>query len=115
MDTKEVKAKLIEFFGYQIRFNKNFENFVSNLKEGMQEDLIKWCEDCKNDIALGSVPPKKEFKDLFVFFRKIGNQVRATLIKEQNSNFIELILDNHYAYDKKRQELGYKKSSYYKS
>lgn len=111
----EIKQKLEKLFGKQIKFNKTFEEHYLKLKEGMKEDFYKWCIDCKNGEAMGSVPTKKEFKDLFVFFRKIGNSVRAILIKEQNSNFIELILDNHLAYDNKRKQLGYKKSSYYKS
>lgn len=115
MEPEVVRQKLTELFGGQIRFNRDFEEYAGRLKESMQEDLLKWCSDCKNNLLLGSVPPKKEFKYLYVFFRKIGNNVRAALIKEQNSDFIELILSDHYAYDKKRQELGYKQSSYYGS
>lgn len=115
MDAKILKQKLVELFGEQIRFNKDFERYILQLKEGMQEDFLRWCTDCKNNLLLGSVPPKKEFKHLYVFFRKIGNNVRAALIKEQNSDFIEIVLSDHYAYDRKRQELGYKQSSYYGS
>jgi len=81
----------------------------------MVEDLLSWCTDCKNGISLGSVPPDKKYRNLYVFFRKIGNSTRVVLIKEQNSYFIELVLSDHYSYDKKRQELGYKKNSYYGS
>jgi len=115
MDGKKLQQKLIELFGAQIRFNKEFERYAQQLKEGMQEDFFQWCLECKNELALGSVPPRKEFKHLYIFFRKIGNNVRVALIKEQNSHFIEIILADHYAYDKKRQELGYKQSSYYGS
>jgi hypothetical protein len=110
-----LKKKLIDIFGSQIEFNKDFDLYSDNLKEGMKLDLIKWCEDCFKGEALGSVPPKKEHKDLFVFFRKIGNSTRAILIKRQNNKFIELNLTNHLNYDNKRKDLGYKKSSYYKS
>ena len=112
---ERVKQKLIEIFGNEIKFNKDFESNINNLKEGMKQDLIEWCSNCKNGIVLGSVPPKKNFKDLYVFFRKIGNNIRVVLIKKQNSNFIEIILSNHLDYDNKRKQLGYKKSSYYKS
>ena len=81
----------------------------------MVEDLIAWCSKCKNGDELGSVPPKKEFRNLYVFFRKIASDTRITLIKEQNSDFIEIILSSHKEYDDTRLKLGYKRSSYYGS
>ena len=54
-------------------------------------------------------------KNLYVFFRKIASDMRVTLIKEQNSDFVEIILDGHKAYDDTRLKLGYKQSSYYGS
>jgi len=61
------------------------------------------------------VPPLKEFRNLYVFFRKIASDVRVVLIKEQNSDFIEIILDSHKQYDDTRLKFGYKRSSYYGS
>lgn len=81
----------------------------------MINDFIDWCKDCKENIEIGSVPPKKEYKHLYVFFRKIGSNIRIVLIKEQNKDFIEIVLDDHKAYDETRLKLGYKKSSYYGS
>ena len=115
MNGKEMKQKLLEIFGQQIKINKEFEDYFDDLKDGMKEDFLKWCLDCKNDIALGSIPVKKKFRDLYIFFRKIGNSTRAILIKRKNDGFIELILTNHKYYDEKRLELGYKKSSHYGS
>src|SRR3989344_4937169 len=100
MDGKEMKQKLTELFGEQIRFNKEFEPYVDLLKEGMQEEFYGWCVQCKEGIALGSVPPRRQYKNLFVFFRKIGNTLRGVLIKEQNNGFIEIVLDSHEEYDK---------------
>jgi|SRR3989344_4225939 len=115
MEVQEVKNQLLRIFGNQIKFNKQFDDFVIKLKEGMIKDLIDWCIRCKENKELGSVPPKKEYKNLYVFFRKIASDVRMVLIKEQNSNFIEIILDDHKYYDDTRLRLGYKKSSYYGS
>ncbi len=115
MESKEIKSILIEIFGMQIQFNKEFENHIFRLKEGMILDLIEWCKRCKEDKEIGSVPSKKEFKHLYVFFRKIGSNVRVALIKEQNKDFVEIILEDHKGYDATRQRLGYKKSSYYGS
>lgn len=115
MKGEEVRQKLLKIFGTQIRFNKEFDNLIARLKEGMINDMIEWCRKCKDEEELGSVPPKKEFKNLYVFFRKIASNIRVTLIKEQNKDFIEIILENHKGYDITRQKLGYKKSSYYGS
>ncbi|MBI4139948.1 hypothetical protein HY483_03220 [Candidatus Woesearchaeota archaeon] len=115
MDGSKVREELITILGNNVKFNKRFDEFVSKLKEGMAGDLIDWCKRCKENKELGSVPPRKEFKNLYVFFRKIASDVRAVLIKEQNKEFIELILDNHGYYDDARAKLGYKKSSHYGS
>lgn len=115
MEGKEVRQQLIKIFGQQIKFNKNFDENVEKLKEGMVEEFLSWCIRCKENKELGSVPPKKEFKNLYFFFRKIASNVRVALIKEQNKNFIEIILDNHECYDDTRTKFGYKKSSYYGS
>lgn len=115
MEGKKARQKLLEIFGSQIKFNKNFDDYIMKLKEGMLNDLIEWCRRCKENKEFGSVPSKKEFKHLYVFFRKIASDVRAVLIKEQNKDFIEIILEDHKAYDDARLKPGYKKSSYYGS
>lgn len=115
MEPKEVKQLLLEIFGMQIKFNKEFDTHIPQLKEGMISDFIEWCRGCKEDKEIGSVPSKKEYKHFYVFFRKIGSNVRVTLIKEQNKEFVEIKLEDHKGYDMTRQSLGYKKSSYYGS
>lgn len=115
MKGEESRQILYEIFGNQLTFNKTFDEYIEKIKEGMVEELIEWCKRCKDNKELGSTPPKKEHKNLYVFFRRIGSNVRAILIKEQNSNFIQLILENHEYYDDTRMKLGYKASSYYGS
>lgn len=115
MEAQEVKQKLLNVFGTQIKFNKDFDDYISRLKEGMVDDFIEWCKKCKENKELGSVPKKKEFKNLYVFFRKIASDIRVTLVKKQNQDFIEIRLEDHKGYDDIRLKLGYKKSSYYGS
>ncbi len=115
MNDLKIKERIIEIFGTQIRFNKDFEKHINELKDGMTVEFLEWCRRCKENKELGSVPPKKEFKHLYVFFRKIGSNIRTVLIKEQNGSFIEIILEDHKEYDNVRLKLGYKKSSYYGS
>jgi hypothetical protein len=113
MKPEEAKQKLHELFGSQLFINKEFDDYFSLLKEQMQSDFMDWCGLCKEGKAIGSVPIRKQHKDKFVFFRKIGGDVRAVLIKKQNSLFIELYLTEHREYDDIRKKLGYKQSSYY--
>ncbi len=115
MESNEARQKLHKIFGTCIRFNKEFDIHIARLKDGMAHDFLRWCEQAKDGKELGSVPPKSTHKHLYVFFRKIASDVRAVLIKEQNKDFIEVILTGHKQYDDKRIELGYKKSSYYGS
>ena len=115
MEGKEVQQKLLDIFGNQLKFNKDFDNTIAKLKQGMINDLIEWCERCSENKELGSVPPKKEFKTLYVFFRKIASGIRATLVKEQNGCFIQIFLEDHKCYDNTRLKFGYKRSSYYGS
>lgn len=115
MNDQKIKEEIIEIFGTQIRFNKDFEKHIDELKDGMITDFLEWCKRCKENKEFGSVPPRKEFKHFYVFFRKIGSSIRTVLIKEQNKYFIDIIIEDHKGYDDVRLKLGYKKSSYYGS
>jgi hypothetical protein len=111
----QLKQKLFEIFGSQLKFNKDFDKYANLLKEGMIRDLIDWCIRCKEKEEEGSQPKNDKLKHLFVFFRKIGSNVRVTLVKIKNADFIEIYLTDHSGYDDLRLEYGYKKSSYYGS
>ena len=115
MTPEEAKQHLHNLLGPQLVFNKEFDKYFSILKDSMQQSLMSWCKNCKDDVAEGSVPDNAKFKDRWVFFRKIGSDVRCTLVKLKNSDFIEIHLTDHKEYDDIRLMFGYKKSSYYGS
>ena len=115
MEGKEVRKQLLNIFGQQLKFNKEFDKYAEQLKEGMLQDFLAWCIECKNGLADMSTPPKKKYRHLLVFFRKIASDIRVTLVKEKNADFIEIILSGHKHYDDTRMEFGYKRSSYYGS
>lgn len=115
MEGKEARQKLLRIFGNNIKFNREFDNNISKLKEGMADELVEWCRACKENKELGSVPPRKEFRHLYVFFRKIASDLRVSLVKKQNKDFSEITLESHKGYDNTRLKFGYKKSSYYGS
>jgi len=54
-----------------------------------------------------SVLSSKKFKQLISFIYKSNdNRIRGILTKEKNEYFIELFLDKHKYYDRKRKYLG---------
>lgn len=83
MEDKEIRQKLLEIFGKKVMFNKDFDNYVTKLKEGMLNEFIEWCKRCKENKELGFVsdtlwkeyleyqskpkpfPPEKERKDWY--------------------------------------------------
>lgn len=115
MNAEQLRSEIINIFGKYILFNKDFDDYACQLKEDMYASLVEWCAQCKADQHRGQTPNKPHLQHLYVFFRKIGNQVRVVLIKEKNRDFIEIHLTGHRQYDDKRKELGFKKSSYYGS
>ena len=90
MEGSEIRKQLHSIFGQQLKFNKEFDKYAEQLKEGMLQDFLVWCEDCKNDLADRSTPPIKKYKHLLVFFRKIASDVRAVLIKERTAILLKL-------------------------
>ncbi|HLC62165.1 MAG TPA: hypothetical protein VJI52_04070 [Candidatus Nanoarchaeia archaeon] len=51
MEDKEIRKQLLSIFGPQLKFNKEFDKCAEQLKEGMLQDLLTWCDNCKNDLA----------------------------------------------------------------
>lgn len=115
MNASELRTKLVAMFGNQITFNKDFDFYAEKLKEDMQTDLLEWCTRCKEDLLRGYTPENKKMKHFYVFFNKIGSDIRSILIKIKNQDFIEIHLGDHRYYDDKRTEMGLKKGSYYGS
>src|SRR3989338_86538 len=85
MTPEEAKQHLHNLLGQRLSFNKDFGRYFSLLKETMQQDLLNWCKDCKDDVFKGSSPKNPSYKDRWVFLRKIGNGVRCALVKIKNS------------------------------
>ena len=52
------------------RKDLDFDRNIMRLKGTMIADLFEWCKGCRDNKELGSVPKKKEFKNLYVFSGK---------------------------------------------
>ena len=115
MNVRKLREKIAEILGDKVYFNDDFDFYARGLKVEMKISLIDWCVYCKEGRLRGQTPLKEKMKNLYVFFKKIGNDTRAILVKVKNSDFIELHLVRHKEYDDIRKKFGFKKSSYYRS
>jgi hypothetical protein len=98
------KKKVIYILNQEIRFDGHVDLIINNLDYKVTKLLLKWIENCKSGKeryeSSKNIPPL-----LFFVFRHGGN-LRAILLKEKNSYFLELFLDKHKYYDRKRKQLG---------
>ena len=105
MQAEEFKNEIKNILNADIKFDGHVDLVVENLDEKKQRTLIEWVKDCKNSNV--KPEPCKNFKNLISFIYKSNdNKVRGLLTKEKNSYFIELFLDKHKYYDRKRKYLG---------
>ena len=108
MSAEELKYQLIEIFGNQVTFNKEFDKYAETIKN-VDENLIVWC----NLLKEGKINPQRprKLKDNLVFIKKIGSSNRCIVIKIKNEEFKEIHLADHEYYDRLRKKLGLKINS----
>lgn len=105
MQTHEFKQIVITIVGTEIKFDGHLEKIIDNLPEDRQTRILNWITQCKE----GTIRPEpcKNIPNALAFIYKSNdNQIRGILTKEKNSYFIELFLDKHKYYDRKRKYLG---------
>lgn len=107
MLVEEIKNKIREIIGEQIKFDGHFDLVISNLSEQMQLNLIEWVKRCNNKEI--SPEPSPLIRDLLIFFFKPSiTNIRGILTKKKNSYFLALFLNKHKYYDRERRELGFR-------
>ena len=105
MQTEEFKDKVKEILEAEIKFDGHVNQILNNVAGERQESILEWVKDCKKGITRPE--PCKNYKNLISFIYKSNdNRIRGILTKEKNSYFIELFLDKHKYYDRKRKFLG---------
>ena len=109
MNAEEIKKQLHEIFGKQLIFNKDFDIYAKELKENMQESLVEWCRQLKDEEIHPLQSEKK--KEVIVFVKRIGSTNRCIVLKIVNDEFKEVHLADHDYYNKIMKNLGLKKSS----
>lgn len=105
MKAEEFKSKVFGILGNDIKFDGHVELVIRNIDDAKAEVLLDWIKDCKDGKEIPE--PCKKFRNLISFiFKSNDNKIRGILTKEKNSYFIELFLDKHKYYDRKRRYLG---------
>ena len=106
LEVDEVKEKIIELLGNEIKFEGHFELVVSNMSEKLQENLLKWVENCreKKERAYTTIKNKKI---VAFFFKPSDTRYRGILTKEKDAYYLALFLDKHKYYDRERESLGF--------
>ncbi len=105
MKADEFKAKVREILKSDINFDGHVNLIVNSLNEDKQQSILDWVKECAAGIQIPE--PCKRFRHLMAFIYKSNDdKVRGVLTKEKNAYFIELFLDKHKYYDRKRRCLG---------
>lgn len=105
MKAYEFKETVIKILGTEIKFDGHVEWVIDNISEDKQKTILEWITKCKE----GTLRPEpcRRFRNFIAFIYKSNdNRIRGILTKEKNAFFIELFLDKHKYYDRKRMYLG---------
>lgn len=105
MRAKEFKEKVRKILNAEINFDGHTDLVINNITENKQKTILNWVKECY--LGIQRPEPCKKFRDLIAFiYKSSDNKIRGILTKEKNSYFIELFLDKHKYYDRKRRYLG---------
>lgn len=105
MKAEEFKIHVERILEAGIRFDGHVNKIINNIDQHKQQLLLDWVGECKKGLIIPE--PCKKFRYLIAFIYKSNdNAIRGLLLKEKNSYFIELFLDKHKYYDRKRRYLG---------
>lgn len=105
MRVDEFKEKVKALLGNNLKFDGHVEKVIDSINEQKQNQILDWANDCK--VGNERPEPCKNIPNTICFIYKSNdNKIRGLLTKEKNSYFIELFIDNHKYYDRKRKYLG---------
>ena len=105
MNVEEFKREVVGILGLEIRFDGRVDAVLKTIPEERVVSIIDWVRKCQKGAEIPE--PCKNFRNVISFIYKSNdNKIRGILTKEKNSYFIELFLDKHKYYDRKRKYLG---------
>ena len=105
LKVEEFRNKVNQIVESEIKLDGHVNLIINNISEQKQKIILMWIKECK--LGMTKPEPCKNFKNLIAFIYKSNdNRIRGVLTKKKNSFFLELFLDKHKYYDRKRKYLG---------
>ena len=105
MQVEVFKEEVQRILEAEIKFDGHVTIVISPLTEDKLKNILEWIKECKAGII--SPEPCKNYRDFISFIYKSNdNRIRGILTKQKNAFFVELFLDKHKYYDRKRKYLG---------
>lgn len=105
MQVNQFKKEVKSILGEEIKFDGRMNQIINHVSEERTGSILKWIKGCKQEKF--KPEPCKNFRHLVSFvYKSNDNIIRGILTKKKNSCFIELFLDKHKYYDRKRKYLG---------
>lgn len=108
INVEELKRSITKIFGEQIIFNKEFDKYISTIKN-IDVNLVEWCIKVRDDDITSF--RARNIENTFVYIKKIGSSNRCIILKIKNGVFTEIHLGDHGYYDELRKRLGIKQNS----
>jgi len=105
LQVEEFKKEVIIILGSEIKFDGHIEKVIENVDIERKQSILQWVKDYKQG-TVRPEPCKRLINQISFIYKSNDNKIRGILAKEKNSYFIELFLDNHKYYDRKRRYLG---------
>lgn len=105
MEHKEFIKTIKKILNRNIKFEGHIAKIINNIDDKKAKNIINWIKDCRDNKE--KYEPCKNYIELIAFIYKSNdNEIRGILSKKKNKYFIELFLDKHKYYDRKRKYLG---------
>ncbi|HLC91238.1 MAG TPA: hypothetical protein VJI15_05735 [Candidatus Nanoarchaeia archaeon] len=105
MQIEVFKEEVQRILEADIKFDGHVTTIISSLTEDKLKNILEWIKECKAGIIRPE--PCKNYRDFISFIYKSNdNRIRGILTKQKNAYFVELFLDKHKYYDRKRKYLG---------
>jgi hypothetical protein len=104
LDSPTFRVEVARILKTDIKFDGHVDLVIENLEEERQRAILEWVDASYHGREIAT--PCRNKALLCFIYKSSDNRIRGILTKEKNSYFIELFLDKHKYYDRKRKFLG---------
>ena len=105
MEYKEFIKIIKRILNENIKFEGHINKIINSITDKKAKSIISWIKKCRDNKEKYE-PCKNHFELIAFIYKSNDNEIRGILSKKKNNYFIELFLDKHKYYDRKRKYLG---------